>query len=1488
MLGLALLAGTVTVWGEVFSPAGTGRVVFSSLTTADGLPPGKVSCMLQDQRGFLWFGTEDGLVRYDGYEMRVFRHDPEDPQSLSGDAIEVLYEDSRGTLWVGVGRAGLNRFDPSRETNTRFRHEDGNASSLRAGAVTSVLEDDRGEIWVATTTGIDRLDQESGSFHHVAYGSGDAKGVDPGSVRFLFQDRNLRLWAGTEGQGLGHIDMLREKFLSVWDPGVAITAITQDSNGLLWIGTAGDGLIRFDPTRAEVVQQFHHDPSDPGSLASRDVHSVFADSKGDIWAGTLLGLSRFDARAGRFVNFRSDSQDSTSLVGDHVLVVYEDRKQVLWVGSANGGVSRFDLNQYWFPHFRARPGAAPSLSHNSVWGVHEDSEGMIWLGTESGLNRFDPVTGAFSHYRHDPSDPSGLSSDYAYVLHEDGDRRLWVGTRGGGLNRLDAARREISVFRKRAGGAEGEGIPHDSVTALWEDREGNLWVGTHGGGICRFDKTREEFRQYGQAGESGREVPAATQFISDIREDGAGRLWVGTAAGGLYVLKPESDQYVSYEAFARPGQRLASDAVSVIYEDTGGVLWIGTLGGGLHRFDPDSGAMQIYGKSNMGLPHADVHGIVGDERGYLWISTGGGLVRFDTGSASFRRFGADDGLQSDVFHAKAFHRTREGYIVFGGSNGFNFINPRELPRPRQAQRPLLTGLELFGERVIPSPDGILKRPLALTEVLQLSYDEQSRISFNFATLHYTTPHRSHFRFRMEGLETSWNLAGEERKATYTAVPPGNYTFMVQASLDGQDWLQDTARIAVEITPPWYEAWWAKLGLGVVAAGLLSGVIGLRVRAQASKAKNQRERLEMERNKAEAALARQLQHVMLLERTTQEFRQNLTAKQVFETAVSQLGEHFEVDRCHILRYSSEPEEQLLLAAEFASEFLTPMEGDELPCEGIPFVERVLAFDRVVVSEDANTDPQLASVRDLMKLLGTGALAAVRTSFMDQANGMILLHRSPGKRLWERDELQLLESVAAQVGIAIAQMELARREEEQRQELEVAKGTAESANQAKSDFLAKMTHELRTPLHAVIGFSQMISEDTSTTHKQRELLDIINSSGEHLLDIINDVLEMSKIEAGHVELVPERFDLQRLLKSVHQMLAARIKSEWLDFRFVEEGPLPKWVVTDKGKLRQILINILGNAAKFTEKGHITLKVWTAQERDGDRRKGGKAKLMFEIQDTGAGIAEAELSTLFDEFAQTEAGRKSHQGTGLGLAITRNFVELLGGEISADSTLGKGTVFRFHVLCEAAFGGELAEGESQPESGKAPAYQEPGDVPIGAGSTETEAGEGTESKEVSAIGIRLAPDQDEVRVLIAEDQPVNRLLAVKILRAAGFQMEEAENGQVAVEKWRTWRPQLILMDEDMPIMRGMEATKAILEEAGDDPPVIISLTAYALDDTRLASLRAGCRDFLSKPFKNIDLLKIIAKHLEVRYVRGEDGAEEVTFSREDDSEKAAGHPA
>ncbi len=460
--------------------------------------------------------------------------------------------------------------------------------------------------------------------------------------------------------------------------------------------------------------------------------------------------------------------------------------------------------------------------------------------------------------------------------------------------------------------------------------------------------------------------------------------------------------------------------------------------------------------------------------------------------------------------------------------------------------------------------------------------------------------------------------------------------------------------------------------------------------------------------------------------------------------------------------------------------------------------------------------------------------------NQLWGLLASYQNSDVRQWKPEEVNMMVQISNQLAVALQQAQLLAQMQKQSQALQEAAIVADAANRAKSEFLANMSHELRTPLNAILGFTQLMSHDDALSTEHQQNLVIINRAGEHLLNLINDILEMSKIEAGRMTLNLSSFDLIHLLQNLEEMLRFRATCKGLDLVFEYTSDLPQVIQGDESKLRQVLLNLLGNAIKFTDAGRVILRVGMGHGEatavlGSPQCPMPNAHLCFEIQDTGCGIAPEEINLLFQAFGQTETGRKSQQGTGLGLAISRKYVQLMGGDISVASGVGEGSRFTFDIQIGLAAASEVHVKQT--------------------------------TQRVSS----LVPAENQYRILVVDDSTDSRLVLIKILTAIGFVVKEAANGQEAIALWQQWQPHLILMDMRMPIMDGYEATKIIktrqLEHQKAILPhahtIIIALTAHAFEEQREAMIEAGCDDFINKPFRQEELLEKLREYLGVQYI-------------------------
>jgi two-component system sensor histidine kinase/response regulator len=605
----------------------------------------------------------------------------------------------------------------------------------------------------------------------------------------------------------------------------------------------------------------------------------------------------------------------------------------------------------------------------------------------------------------------------------------------------------------------------------------------------------------------------------------------------------------------------------------------------------------------------------------------------------------------------------------------------------------------------------------------------------------------------------------------------------------------------------------------------------------------------ERKAKEEAIEQQAARDSLLSRLSRQL-----IDRDWDTAIQEvlgaLGSFTHSDRSHIIRYS-DCQSQWSMAHEWCSGRVPPIieQTQALPIEMFPwFSEQLLSGNSIVLDGTKTLPAEAIAERSALETSPTPSIAIVPMMNAGKTVGYLGLDADASKH-WTQEDVNFLKLVGEFIAIAQARHEA-------ETALRESKEAADAANRAKSEFLASMSHELRTPLNAILGFTQVMGRDRALSQEQRQNLQIISRSGEHLLELINDILEMSKIEAGRTTFHQNRFDLYRLLDNLEQMLRLKANAKGLELIFEYTPDVPQYIQTDESKLRQVLINLLGNGIKFTEEGGVTLRVRTqgtgecgemgsvGRWGDAETRGRGNAEnngsissyllssrtsvlLRFEVEDTGPGIAPEEIDKLFETFGQTETGRQSQQGTGLGLSISQKFVQLMGGEIFVSSVLGNGSLFAFEIQVGLADAREVQSDRAVPK----------------------------------VIG--LAPDQPQYRILVVDDRVESRLLLVKLLAAMGFAVQEAANGQEAIAIWEHWQPHLIWMDMRMPILDGYEATRRIKSTLKGQATVIIALTASAFEEERTIVLSAGCDDFMRKPFREEILWEKMSQHLGVRYL-------------------------
>jgi PAS domain S-box-containing protein len=809
------------------------NIRFKHLSIEQGLSQSYANCIIQDNSGFIWIGTETGLNKYDGYTFTVYESHADNLNSLSNSYILSICKDRNGMFWVGTEK-GLNRFDPGKDQFTRYLHDPDDPYSISHDRINSICEDGNGSVWVGTGKGLNRFDQQKQKFFRYFTYPDNPKNLSNNNVRSVYIDKSGVLWIGTYGGGLNRFDHEKEEFSCYKnvpdDPGSLsndnVLSIYEDKSGILWIGTDG-GLNRFDPEKKQFFC-YNNVPDDPNSISDNQVNVIYEDKTGVLWIGTGSGgLNIFDREKERFVCYKNSPDNPNSLSHNRVISIYEGNSGCLWFGTRGGGINIFNRETQKFIHYKTDPNNPNSLNDNMIWAIHEDRYGIFWIGTDvGGLNKFDRKRNTFTHYIHNPDDPKSISYNRVVRICEDRSGVLWIGTFRG----LNTFNRETGQFiHYKFDPDDPYSLSDNRVICILEDQSEVLWIGTKGGGLNKFDRNTEKFIHY--KFDPDDPYSLSNNKVYDICMDRSGVLWVGTFGGGLNKFDMEKETFKRYQSDPDNPNSLSDNFIFSLHVDRSGIVWIGTAYGGLNKLDP-AGDNFISFTVKDGLPDNTIYSILEDDKGNLWMGTNRGIAKFNSKIKEFKNFDEKNGLQSNEFNAEVAYKSKNGEMFFGGINGFNSFFPDSIQDNPFIPPIVITDFKIFNK---PVPIGkmaddrvILEKPITETREIQLSYKDNV-FSFEFSALHYVAPDKNQYAYLVEGLEEEWNYAGNRRYVTYANLNPGEYVFKVKGSNNDGVWNEEGTSVKITIVPPFWKTWWFYtlciiLTISIIAAILIHQII----------------------------------------------------------------------------------------------------------------------------------------------------------------------------------------------------------------------------------------------------------------------------------------------------------------------------------------------------------------------------------------------------------------------------------------------------------------------------------------------------------------------------------------------------------------------------------------------------------------------------------------------------------------------------------------
>jgi ligand-binding sensor domain-containing protein/two-component sensor histidine kinase len=829
---------------------------FTNLTVEDGLSQSTVFCILQDYEGYMWFGTTDGLNKYDGYTFTVYNNDPLDTNSISGNSITTIFEDSDKNLWVGTNEGILNKYD---RTTDSFSHQQVHIrtkglavldnsyyeyplvfSRNNNQTITSIIEDFDKTLWIGTWgNGLIHFNKETGLSNHYFNNPEDSLSLSSNRVTDIVQDSKGNIWVSTFGGGLNRVipskDSLNRsniKFLRFQNNVIDTSSLSDDkiislfadNSDNIWIGSFTKGLNKIQSSEASKDDlnfiSYVNSPTDFASVAGNMVTSITQDSNGDIWVGTFGGgVSRYDKNSNSFTSLRNNPFNENSLADNDILSLYSDNSGILWIGTHLGrGISKLTRQSTKFGLIQKNPNTPQSLNDEVIWAIHEDENSFLWIGTyRGGLNVYDRVRDQYFAFTKDANDPNSISDNHVRSIAEDYNNNLWIGTYSGGLNWLNKTTKEIRRIQFVNSEANTSTMQIQSIHI----DENICWLGTFGYGLCFFN-LEDFYSNKPLTLTLLRTDDSDPKSLSDNRvysiySNDERYLYVGTYGGGLNIYDKVNNEFTSFKTSRLNDYSISDNEVLTIFKDSEANYWIGTNGGGLNKFDNNTKTFEKYGESK-GFKSQVIYGILEDNEKNLWMSSDNGILKYSLSHQNVIYYDLRDGLQSMEFSGGAYFKNNSGELFFGGISGINYFTPRSIESNDHIPPIVITEFKIFNEIIKGKKDEI-----------KVSYD-QNFFTIEYSALDYTDPSTNQYAHYMEGLETEWNYTNALlRKAFYTNLAPGSYIFHAKGSNSDGVWNNEGISLKVEILPPFWKTWWFILISILLIGALVSFLISMKVK-----------------------------------------------------------------------------------------------------------------------------------------------------------------------------------------------------------------------------------------------------------------------------------------------------------------------------------------------------------------------------------------------------------------------------------------------------------------------------------------------------------------------------------------------------------------------------------------------------------------------------------------------------------------------------------